>query len=518
MKEFINDDFDTRSESEKREIYDYEHVKPIDIEKAIMQKNIQDIKDEISIYATRVDHVLEDTFFGLVNHNVIQNMMYFLKLAVDSNNLNVLRAVWDYGIEAYYHKPWKSNDVLLFVADLIYSKQNYKMLEFFIKKLPVDEYFMAVKTNEERNKYSQKKRNLIFGNFLDISVFCGNTVAMKMLLPKQPPNKSDNFNSFIEKDYHNSIEMMKYNDGGFSNVFYEDEKYSIDTLYSDNQTFYAFDNGRIEELKLLIENGYIIDFSAFDFTYQVANYASMETVNYLIKNYPAQMMELDIDTLLKASNYPLVRFVIKNGESLNSENFIKLFQFSFDSLRDLGANDYVKDKNENVLKCIKEFEKNNVELTDIEIGVKFAMGHKDTELLNILLKLYRKGEMDVTSVISECSVNHDILKILSTNLKLFCNADLVSSMFYTGVRDFQMLLKHIEFRINPQDTINEMTKKLLNLNSVTATKLLIKYKFITKDNYQDAVDYIINSNYEKLLTTLISYSDELGGAKKYHGL
>jgi hypothetical protein len=111
-----------------------------------------------------------------------------------------------------------------------------------------------------------------------------------------------------------------------------------------------------------------------------------------------------------------------------------------------------------------------------------------------------------------------LLLYLSEKTKLICYPDELNTSLQLSIRDFQYYLKYIDFKFNNLNSINALTKYILSKNSVTGMKLLIKHKFINSNNYSLAVDYILSNDSDKLITTLITYSKELGGSKKSYDI
>lgn len=516
MSDYFCNETDHLSESEKREIYEYEYNKPLIIEQEIKNKNIQMLRDDILIYASRVENILEHKiYFG--KSDGLTNMIYFLKIAVESNNLHVLKTVWIYGIEKYFiSSPWESSDILMFVADLIRGRAPYKTLNFFVKQLKTDDKYCLIETKTQENPYSGLKRYYAFGNLLCAAVYYNNIEAVNLLIPKQPENQESSFSSLAENIYLKNINDMNNNMNSGNLMFAGSCKNRLETLFSNNPIFYAFDNGNIEALETLIKNGYKIDFTALDFTYQLANFAHRNTINFLIKNYRDELFNtLSINEILKSSNYPLLRFYTKN-EKLKSEDFNKIFSFNDEFQFDK----YKKIRLSSIKKCIAEFTKQDIKINDIDNFLKYSVFMSDMELLNLCLNLYcsNNDHLDITSLLSCSYLKKDLLQHMSSRIKLVCNADESSKMLYLNIRDFQYYLKYINFIFNDLTTLNELTKHILDFNSVTGIKLLIKNKFITSKNYSQAVDYIINNDSDKLITTLIAYSKELGGSKKSYGI
>lgn len=518
MSDYCYNEFDNLTESEKREIYDYECNKPLIIEKEIKNKNVHLLRDDIFIYASRVESVLDEHKINFGMPDSLKNMLKFLKLAVESNNLHVLRAVWTYGIEAYFrYKPWESSDILMFAADLIHDKAPYKILNFFIKQLKTDDKYCLIKPYDHNNPYSGLKRHLLYGNLLCAAVYYNNIEAINLLLPKQPKNKSATFMSLSENMYLENIKNYKSSGFNSTGFFTSSFNNKTETLFSDNPTLYSFDTGNIEALEILISAGYEIDFTAVDFSYQIADFAHKNTISYLIKNFKDKLADmLDVNKILEASNYPLLRFYIKY-KALKSEYYDKLF-----IINDLYQFDesYRKIKLKNIKKCIQEFKKLNIKIENIEISLKQSIFMSDMELFDMCLDLYCSDSdyLNITNLITCTYFSKDMLKHLNTKTKLICFIDEVKNMMHLTIREFQYYLKYIEFKFNDLSSINALTKDILSSNSVTGVKLLIKNKFISSKNYSDAVDFIASNDSDKLITTLIANSKEIGGSKKNYDI
>ena len=271
MNDYYYDSCEDLTEAEKIEIYDYEYNKPLIIEQEIKNKNLHLLRDDIFIYASRVKKVLYEQKINLDGTpDGLKNIMNFLNLAIETNNLHILKTVWSYGIEAYFHyNPWESPDILMFVADLISNDETpYKILSFFIKQIKTDDKYCLIKINEKNNIYSGLKRQLIYGNLLGTAVYSNNIDAVMLLLPKQPQHKKATFQTIAEN--MNLENISKYKNSSFSGSFIFTANYNnkTETLFSYNPTLYAFDNGNVEALEILLENGYKIDFTAVDFSYQ----------------------------------------------------------------------------------------------------------------------------------------------------------------------------------------------------------------------------------------------------------
>ena len=520
MSTALYNEFDNLTEAEKREIHDYECNKPMIIENEIKNKNVHLLKDDIFIYASRVESVLDDYKISFGMPESLKNMLKFLELAVESNNLHVLKAVWNYGIEAYFrYKPWESPNILMFVADLICHKDNtpYKTLNFFIKQLKTDNKYCFIKPNDNNNPYSGLKRYMIYSNLLCAAVYNNNIEAINLLLPKQPNKKSNTFVFLAENMYLENIKNFK-NIGFNNNMFFTPNfNNKKETLFTDNPTFYTFDTGNTEILEILINAGYEIDFSTADFSFQIANFAHKNIINFLIKNYKEKLANtLDIYEILEASNYPLLRFYTKYKQ-LKSEYFNKLFVFNDEYQFN---KTYKNEKLKNIKKCILEFKKQNIKLNNIDIPLKYSISMNDLELLGMCLNLYCHDSncIDITNLFPNTYFSKELLEYLNGKTKLICFIDEVKSVMHLTIRNFQYYLKYIEFNFNNSTSINALTKDILNSNSITGVKLLLKNKFITSKNYSEAVDFIVKNDSDKLITTLIANSKEIGGYKKSYDI
>ena len=516
MNDYYYDSCEDLTEAEKIEIYDYEYNKPLIIEQEIKNKNLHLLRDDIFIYASRVKKVLYEQKINLDGTpDGLKNIMNFLNLAIETNNLHILKTVWSYGIEAYFHyNPWESPDILMFVADLISNDETpYKILSFFIKQIKTDDKYCLIKINEKNNIYSGLKRQLIYGNLLGTAVYSNNIDAVMLLLPKQPQHKKATFQTIAEN--MNLENISKYKNSSFSGSFIFTANYNnkTETLFSYNPTLYAFDNGNVEALEILLENGYKIDFTAVDFSYQIANFGHKNTIDFLIKNYKEDFAKvLCIKDILNASNYPLLRFYIKYNK-LNSDDFNHIFvandDFQFDA-------NYRKIHQKNIKKCIHEFAKLNIKIINIDVPLRYSIYAGDMELTDLCMNLYspHSDYMDITGLFSCTYLSKELLLYLSEKTKLICYPDELQ----LSIRDFQYYLKYIDFKFNNLNSINALTKYILSKNSVTGMKLLIKHKFINSNNYSLAVDYILSNDSDKLITTLITYSKELGGSKKSYDI
>jgi len=153
------------------------------------------------------------------------------------------------------------------------------------------------------------------------------------------------------------------------------------------------------------------------------------------------------------------------------------------------------------------------------MALKYALNIKEESFFDLVISLYDKQELDLTPILSNHYISNDTIKYLAGKLKLYCDANFNQYRIYPlRVRDFQHYLKYIDFKINSTSTISTLAENILNLNTVTGVKLLLKNNFITSENYSSAVDYIISNNLDKLITTMISYSNNLGGVKKHYGI
>ncbi len=444
----------------------------------------------------------------------LKKIMNFLKLAVETNNLHVLRTVWIYGIETYFqYKPWESIDILMFVADLIRNNEvPYKILNFFIKQLQMDKYYCLIKANGNSNPYSGLKRLLIFGNLLCVAVYSNNIDAINLLLPKQQERQLS-FEEIIEN--LNLENLAEYKNRSFNNnfLYLSDYNNRHETLFTNNPVIYAFDNGNVEAFQILIEHGYKIDFTAPDFSYQISNFAHKDTINYLIKNYKSKLIDhLKIKDILEASNYPLLRFYTKHKQ---------LRPYDFNSIFYINDNFQFKESYRKTTlysrkKCVQEFAKQGIKISDIEIALRFSLNAKDIELLDLCMSLYSSNNdyINITSLLPYTYFTKELLEYLSNKTKLVCYVDEIDEAPLLGIRDLQNYLKFIEFKFNDLSTLSSIATHILSKNSVTGIKLLIKNNFITSENYSKAVDYIIGNDLDKLITTLVKHSKELGGFKR----
>ena len=515
MNDYYYDSCEDLTEAEKIEIYDYEYNKPLIIEQEIKNKNLHLLRDDIFIYASRVKKVLYEQKINLDGTpDGLKNIMNFLSLAIETNNLHILKAVWTYGIEAYFHyNPWESPEILMFVSDLISTDETpYKILSFFIKQIKTDDKYCLVKICEKNNIYSGLKRQLIYGNLLGTAVYSNNIDAVMLLLPKQPQHKKATFQAIAEDSKLENISKFKTSFSG-SFIFTANCNNKTETLFSYNPTLYAFDNGSVEALEILLENGYEIDFTALDFSYQIANFAHKNTIDYLIKNYKEKFAHvLRIKDILEAANYPLLRFY-KKYNKLKAENFNLIFVTNDDFQFDIA---YRKIHHKSIKKCIQEFAKQNIKINNIEIPLRYSIHMADIDLTDLCINLYSpySDYIDITSLFTCTYLTKDLLQYLRGKTKLICYVDDVNTSLQLSIRDFQYYLKFIDFKFNDLCSINAVTKHILSKNSVTGMKLLVKHKFINSKNYSEAVDFIISNDSDKLITTLITNSKELGGQKR----
>jgi hypothetical protein len=506
------DNYDELSEYEKREIYDYEVYKPLCIEQAIQAKNLRNIRDEISIYALGVDKVLEDKNLMFFKPYGVNKMIHFLDLAVRSNNLHVLRTVWNYGIEYYYNKKSKYwSEVLIYISDLIYEKENFKALKFLIGKIDMDNRKFTLRAYEKKDKWSGAKRTAVIGNLLDAAIYYNNNEVIEFLIPKQIRYHENTLKSYLENYSEEDIDTTTQNPRNkAAHMFYS--VYSRDVLCSPNPTAYAIDNGNTEALDILSEYGYRLEFDSLDFSYQLANFGHSKTIKYIQEKYPNEIIKLDIKEVLRATNIPLLRIMLDKGYKLKSSDFNQLF-IQYDYSNGFYDNTYKKMKEENIEECVLEFVKRNIRTSNITLSILYALSIDNYNLLALSLSLYNRRTMDVTPIISSHKFSIEVLKLLSKKVELYCNADRLVAP-HIRIRDFQNICTLVKFHIAESKNINDFTKHILGLNSINGLKFLLKYKFITVKNYYDAIDFIAENGLEKLLSSLIIYTKDIGGLKK----
>lgn len=506
-----------KSDYEKREIYDFEVYKPLQIEMAIKNKDLIGLRDDLLIYSSSVEDVLGDSNLFQPRPSGLDQMLIFLKLAVKSYNLHVLRAVWIYGIQVYFkYQPDYWSEVILFISDLIYENDNSKMLKFLINKVKFKNLAIKIKTSDKVNELSGGRRNYVFGNLLDAAIYYNNTVAMEMLLEAQVKNENNSLKDYLENSGSNVVYMDALNSKQEFRL--NCNPYSQNLLYSNNPIAYAFDNGNTKAIEILIESGYTINFQALDFTYELANFAHINTIKYLYKNYPEEFKNLDINVILKSSNYILLRIILNSGLTLgnNSLNLILTFNNSFHVMND-DSYDLIKAKN--IEKCIGELARRNLKFNNMEFALIYSFYTKSYNFLDKCISLYGSNQpMDITPILTYLKRDIDMFKHLSEKIKLNCRADDIKKPLNIGIRDFNKLLGIINFNIEKKNTINEITKDILDLNAVTSIKILHLAGFIRDENCNDAVDYIVEQGLEKLLPRLITHFSNIGGLEKNYDI
>lgn len=514
---FDYDVHDRRSDYEKREIYDFQVYKPLIIENAIKNKDLKILKDDLMIYSSSVESALSETSFMQSRPHGLDQMLIFLKLAVKSYNLHVLRSVWSYGIEIYFrNRPEKWSEVLLFIADLIYQNENDKMLRFLINKIEVDNKMINLKLNNQYNKLSGAKRKYVFGNLLDAAVYYNNIDAIEMLLNIQPKRESKGLKDYLDNNSKDIMGVVDLNN--HQQIFFYNDYYSRNILCSNNPILYAFDNGNIKAIDILIQNGYRINFNTLGFSYELANFADIKTIRYLFTNYPDEFKNLDIDVILKASNYQLIKIILDSGVVLKDDSLNKIFYYSND-FYEFNNKSYDSIKAKNIERCINELVKRNLKFSNIRFPLIYSFYTKSYVFLKKSISLYdSKSTIDITTIISYLKLDIEMLKYLSENINLYCDFEGVKGSLNLGIRDFKKLLEVLDFNIGKSNKINLTTKNILDLNAVTSIKLLYSYGFITNENCDDAVDYIVEQGLEKLLPRLISNFNNLGGLEKNYDI
>lgn len=508
-----------KNEQSEREIYQYEVELPLSIELMLKNNNLEHLEDELLIYSLRVDSILENIF---CQTSPLNHLMRFLKMAVDSGSLNLVKIVWNYGLQTYLRNNiWNTRILLDYIVDLIHENKKNQALKYIISNLDVDDKKIYIKSNDNVNSYSCFKRNNICGNFLATAVYYNNIEAIIMLLPKQL-RYNNTFRDCLMYDFLNDpkIEQIEqqnftFGNGPFIGFF---NTHGNDTLYSLNPTMYAFDNGNIEALELLIENGYKIDFNSLDFSMNVANYAHKNTLNYLIKNHPQQMLQINIDDILKSSNYSLLRWMLDHGLNLQSININQLFNYSLE----FTFNDNQKllnQKLKNIEKCMIFLGKKGFKTSDILIPLKFGISNERQSFIDLCFSIYKETDtLDITSIFHRVCKSIEMLAYISEKIKLNCDSDNLIEPPLIRIREFQKCLKLVEFKYLDDGSVNMLITQILDLNAVTGIRLLLKHKFVTKRNYAVVVDYIVNNGLDKLLNTLIASSSDMGGVKRVYDI
>lgn len=490
MRRFSDYDYQT--------INEFETFIPSIIEDAIANKKIRTLRSKMSEYFHSAEDVLEYSSLDLKTDCVLAQMKKFLHLAIHSDDLNVLRAVWNEGARDYFEahtKKW--GEFLNILSHYMKIKRHKKMILYLIKQIPCDEYFIKLIPYSTPHPITQNKRSEVYGNLLCAAVYYNANDFIEPLHQKQPHNLSSSLKQYSQNNIYQKICDTTLFNGSIMTSFQDPRK----ILCSYNPTFYIIDTGNIAILEHLLKLGYIMDFSANGFWEQVSSFGHIDFIDYYKLKLQKHFKETHLIDIFKEGYYLLLDYVLPENTILPANLANHLFC------------------HHNLHKIMKVLLKKQTRIDSIETSLLYALYHSDGIVLNDCLKLWnQKTPVDITFIFPYLDKNIDFFQVMAHNLQMFCQVEQLSRLSSNHLKHYQLIFKHIDLKFSSQKELSNLAKAILSKNAKTSIKLLYNYNFINQENYTQVLNYITDNNLDNLIQPLIETVSLQGGIKKNYEL